>query len=131
MEITAAGNAADQPSAADIEKEARRQIDSGATLPLDVIFASMNICAGSPIPAGWIKVDDSWNPTACGNPTSIVYNVWTITQYSTMPVGSTLLVCANAPTPHGWVEINRSWNPDRCGHPSAIINNLKLIKRVS
>ena len=122
------GIAANSP---DVEKEARRQIASGMRLPLNVAFSSMNICADSRIPWGWIKTDDSWNPTVCGKPTSIGYNVVTITEYSRMPIGSTLSVCSDAPTPRGWVEISHGWMPTRCGHPTSIVNNTKIIQRIS
>ena len=91
----------------------------------------MQICAGSPIPDGWVKTTDSWSPTSCGNPTEIVYNVLTITQYSNLPVGSTLAICADAPIPNGWVLVNSFWDPNGCGHPTDIIENVQTISRVN
>ena len=29
-------------------------------------------------PAGWIKINDLWDPSNCGSPTTITYNVWVI-----------------------------------------------------
>ena len=129
---TKGADAADQAAnKAAVEQEAKKQVDSGVKLPLNVKMSSMNICASSPVPAGWIKVNDAWNPTICGNPTVITYNVVTITQYSNRPVGSTLIVCSDAPTPNNWVEVNNSWNPTTCGHPTSITNNVKVIRRVN
>jgi len=93
--------------------------------------STQDICAGTPVPPGWIKTNDSWSPTTCGNPTEITYNVWTITEYADLPAGSELTVCADAPVPTGWVVTNTSWDPTRCGHPSNITNNIKTIKRIS
>ena len=53
---------------------------------------SQRVCAGS-LAAGYIKVNDEWNPTTCGNPTSIIYNVWIIDRYDNKPVGSTMKAC--------------------------------------
>ena len=92
---------------------------------------AQDICAGSPVPFGWIKTNDSWDPTSCGNPSSITYNVWTITQYADLPLDSQLTVCADAPVPNGWVVINNSWYPTCCGHPTSMVNNVKTIKRVN
>ena len=55
------------------------------------------ICASSPVPPGWIVVDNDWNPTACGNPTDIEMNEVTIVKYDdkdAFDVGDTLWVCA-------------------------------------
>jgi hypothetical protein len=92
---------------------------------------TQEICAGSPVPDGWIKTNDSWNPTSCGNPSAITYNVWTITQYANLPIDSQLTVCADAPVPNGWVVINTAWDPTSCGHPTNMVNNVKTIKRVN
>jgi len=100
-------------------------------LEINTEVRSMRICRGSPVPEGWIMVNDHWSPTSCGNPTSITYNVWTIERYSGRPIGSTMRVCAGAETPEGWVEIDRTWSPTRCGHPTSITNNVKVIRRVS
>jgi hypothetical protein len=126
-----ASNADQVADAAAVKRESLRQSESRVKLPLNIAFRSMNVCAGSPIPKGWIKTDDSWNPTVCGQPTSIVPNVITITRYVDMPVGSILSVCADAPRPRGWAEIDRSWNPTRCGRPTSIVNNVKLIKKIA
>jgi len=95
---------------------------------------TQNICAGSLIPAGWIKTDDQRVPTMCGGPSVPGFNVFTITQFSVMKVGSTLSVCNDAygATPSGWVVIDTSWVPTRCGRPSSnAVQNVKLIRRVS
>lgn len=114
-----------------IEKVAKTQQRTMKALKLNAAFTRMRICAGSPVPTGWIKVNDKWSPTSCGNPTSIVYNVWIIERYDNKPVGTQMSVCASAPTPPGWVVVNKFWSPTRCGHPSAIVNNMKRIRRVN
>lgn len=93
---------------------------------------TQDICAGSPVPNGWIKTNDSWNPTTCGNPTQITPNVWTITQYVNLSLESELTVCAEAAVPSGWVVIDTTWDPTRCGQPNNnSVHNVKTIKRVS
>jgi len=94
------------------------------------ILNVQNVCAGSPIPAGWITTNDHWDPTSCGKPTQIVYNVLTITRYDNQPVGAVMNVCAGAPTPNGWVVTNSFWDPTSCGHPTQIVSNISQIKRI-
>jgi len=121
----------DTPSPQAIREEAERQQKVGVPLQLDVLLQVMNICSSSPVPAGWIKVNDHWNPTICGNPPTIVYNVLTIERFDNRAVGSVMTVCSSAPTPGGWVEVNNHWDPTRCGHPPTIVNNMKQIRRVN
>jgi hypothetical protein len=92
---------------------------------------AIDVCADSPIPIGYIKTNDHWDPTKCGNPSSIVPNVWTLTRYIDKPVGTTLDVCAGAPVPPGWVVVGARWNPTACGQPSDIVDNVQQIQRVS
>lgn len=102
------------------------------TSNLHAQFNTQNICWGSPIPTGWIVVNTSWNPAACGyNGGGIVDNIWTIEQYSSMPVGSVLGACSGVSIPDGWVLVGSAWNPSACGHPSTIVDNVMTIKRVS
>jgi hypothetical protein len=96
-------------------------------LPLETIQRTQNVCAGS-IPAGWIKINDSWNPTVCGKPTSIVYNVWTLQQLTYLPVGAVIYACSSTP-PAGWAVAAQMWNPTVCGHPSAQQSNVMTIER--
>ena len=114
----------------DIEREAIRQQAHGPSEMLGHVFETKTICANSPIPEGWIKVGDRWNPTMCGKPTTIVFNVWTIQRYDNLPVDSRLTVCAAAPTPSGWVDVSTSWNPTMCGNPNEEVENVKVIQRV-
>lgn len=92
---------------------------------------AIDVCADSPIPRGYIKTNDHWDPTKCGSPSSIVPNVWTLTRYIDKPVGTTLDVCAGAPVPPGWVVTGTRWNPTACGQPSDIVDNVQQIQRVS
>ena len=114
-----------------IAKEAASQRANLIPLPLGVVKEVMDICANSPVPNGWIKTNDYWDPTRCGNPSRITYNVWTIERFDNQPVGSVMNVCAGAPTPNGWVIVNTSWDPTRCGHPAMITPNIKQIRRLS
>ena len=88
-----------------------------------------SVCAGE-ISAGWIKVNDAWNPTTCGNPTRVTYNVWMIARYDEKPVGSVMAAC-NGPAPSGWVIVGTAWNPIACGHPATHQNNMMTIKRLN
>jgi hypothetical protein len=91
--------------------------------------ATSTICTGSPVPFGWIVTNDSWDPTRCGNPPTISYNVQTITSHYDQPLGTTLTVCTYAPVPPGWTVTSMRWDPGSCGHPSFISNNISTIQR--
>jgi hypothetical protein len=103
----------------------------GLSAPSDVgvIRPTQTVCAGQ-LPAGWIKINDSWNPTSCGNPTSITYNVWQIERYDDKPVGASMTACF-ATVPAGWAMTSSWWNPTTCGHPTSITNNVMSIKRLN
>jgi hypothetical protein len=91
---------------------------------------TQEVCRGTRL-AGWIRVDDRWDPARCGSPTTIVYNVWILVRYENMPVGTVISVCAGAATPRGWVKIDDAWIPTKCGHPTNLgVNNVKRIKRM-
>jgi hypothetical protein len=97
-------------------------------LPLMNVQPTQNVCAGS-VPSGWIKVNDSWSPTVCGKPTSIIYNVWSVQALSAEPIGAVIHACSSSPPP-GWVLVSQMWNPTVCGHPSAQQPNVMAIKRL-
>ncbi len=98
-------------------------------LRLAEVADTESVCAGE-VPSGWIKVNDAWNPTSCGNPTRVTYNVWTIAQYTEKPIGSVMVVCYG-PAPSGWVIVGTVWNPTACGHPTTNQKNVMTIKRLS
>jgi hypothetical protein len=114
----------------EIQAETERQQKALEPTTLNISFEWKEICGGSPVPAGWIKVNDRWDPTICGRPTGIFNNVWAIQRYDNQPVGTFMTVCAQAPTPSGWVVVATRWDPTSCGHPSWIYQNMKQIKRV-
>ena len=87
------------------------------------------VCKGS-APSGWVVTSDSWDPTRCGAPTKIVYNVWRIAELQSVPVGGTLTICLDyVPIPHNWTVVSSTWSPTKCGQPVKIINNVATIKR--
>jgi hypothetical protein len=100
-----------------------------APLSLGAILRTQNICAGN-VPPGWIKINDAWNPTVCGNPGTITYNVWTIQQLSDQPVGAVIHACRGA-APTGWAMVGTIWNPTVCGHPATNQPNIMAIKRLN
>jgi hypothetical protein len=65
-----------------IEMEAANQRTKLVQLPLESVREVMDICSSSPVPDGWIRVNDHWDPTRCGSPSSLVYNVCTIERYN-------------------------------------------------
>lgn len=87
------------------------------------------VCCTDPVPNGFIKVGDMWNPTDCGKPQQIEYNQCYVERYEGMAVGAKLDVCSSASTPSGWKEISSTWNPTKCGNPTQIVNNVKTIER--
>jgi hypothetical protein len=99
-----------------------------APLSLGAILRMQNVCAGS-VSSGWIKINDAWNPTVCGNPATLTYNVWTLQQLSDQPVGAVIHAC-KATVPAGWVLIDTAWNPTVCGHPATQQLNVMVIKRL-
>lgn len=92
--------------------------------------AMISICAGTPIPEGYLKMNDEWSPNRCGNPATVSYNVWSLVKYVDLSPGKTLEVCADSPTPAGFVITDTQWNPTRCGYPKQKTNNLKVIQRI-
>jgi hypothetical protein len=90
-----------------------------------------DICAGQPIPDGWIVVNDFWDPARCGYPTVVTLNMVRIARYKDCPVGTVMDVCTYAPTPTGWANVNNSWNPNCCGYPAIVNLNVKTIKRLT
>jgi hypothetical protein len=100
------------------EKKARQPATVGVRI----------VCANQ-APPGWIRTGDRWDPTNCGNPTSIVYNVWTIEKYRGRPEGSVMRVCAG-PVPGGWALVDAAWDPNDCGHPMTMIKNVMTIRKL-
>jgi hypothetical protein len=100
-----------------------------APLSLGAISTMQNVCAGSAT-SGWIKINDAWNPTVCGNPAIITYNVWTLQQLSDQPVGAVIHACKGA-VPSGWTLVGSAWNPTVCGHPATNQSNVMVIKRLN
>ncbi len=100
-----------------------------APLVLGAIMRTQNVCAGS-VAAGWIKINDAWNPTVCGKPATITYNVWTIQQLNDQPVGAIIHACKGA-IPTGWTVVGTAWNPTVCGHPAANQSNVMVIRRLN
>ena len=91
---------------------------------------AMEVCAGSPVPGGWIVTGGRWDPARCGKPTTVHDNVLTITQHSALPAGASLQVCRGQVTPDGWVAVGGRWDPTSCGRPSTIHDNVVVIRRV-
>jgi hypothetical protein len=100
-----------------------------APLPLETTLQMQNVCAGS-LPPGWIKINDAWNPTVCGNPTRIAYNVWTIQRFTDQSLGAVIHAC-RGPVPTGWAMVGALWNPTVCGHPATNQPNVMAIKRLN
>lgn len=99
-----------------------------APLALGAILRTQNVCAGA-VTSGWIKINDAWNPTVCGKPAIITYNVWTLQQLSDQPVGAVIHAC-KGPVPSGWALVGTAWNPTVCGHPATNQLNVMVIKRL-
>jgi hypothetical protein len=100
-----------------------------APLSLETILQTQNVCAGS-VPPGWIKINDEWNPTVCGNPARIAYNVWSIQRFNDQPMGAVIHAC-KAAVPSGWAIVGTLWNPTVCGHPASNQLNVMAIKRLN
>jgi membrane-bound ClpP family serine protease len=112
-----------------LHAQASRVTASGRSMRLAEIAATVTVCA-SQVPSGWIKVDDAWNPTTCGNPTTKSYNVWIIREYAGEPIGAVMTVC-NGRAPEGWVVVATRWNPTACSHPITNQKNVMVIQRLN
>jgi hypothetical protein len=99
-----------------------------APLALGAILTTQIVCAGSTA-SGWIKINDAWNPTVCGNPATVTYNVWTLQQLSDQPLGAVIHACRGA-VPSGWTLVGTAWNPTVCGRPATNQSNVMAIKRL-
>lgn len=122
-------NSSKDPSAEAITAEAEKQQKSFVSMGLNKILETQWVCAGQ-MPTGWLKIGGQWNPTTCGNPTTIYENVWLIERYDNKPVGTVMTICAQQ-IPSGWVKISGGWNPTMCGSPSTIQENVIQIKRLN
>jgi hypothetical protein len=118
-----------KPSLSDHSGPESTEAPALAPLSLGAILTTQNACAGS-APTGWIKINDVWNPTVCGNPTTVTYNVWIIQQLSDQPLGAVIHAC-NGAVPSGWTIVGRTWNPTVCGHPTTSQSNVMAIKRLN
>jgi hypothetical protein len=99
-----------------------------APLSVGALLRTQNVCSGS-VMSGWIKINDAWNPTVCGKPATITYNVWTIQQLSDQPVGAIIHACKGT-VPAGWAIVGTTWNPTVCGHPATNQTNIMVLKRL-
>lgn len=117
------------PSIDVVNREAVRQQQEAVIVSHPSPAETQTVCAGT-IPPGWIKVNDAWSPTSCGNPTSILYNVWTIERFDGYKVGHVMQACSGN-SPAGWIVMNTAWSPTSCGHPTAIVQNVMTIKRLN
>jgi hypothetical protein len=106
----------------------RIEAPTPAPLPLGAIVRTQNVCAGA-VTSGWIKINDAWNPTVCGNPATMTYNVWTLQQLSDQPLGAIIHACKGI-VPSGWTVVGAAWNPTVCGHPITTQSNVMVIKRL-
>ncbi|HUJ16379.1 MAG TPA: hypothetical protein VL197_00115 [Nitrospirota bacterium] len=97
---------------------------------VNVSFAeTQTVCAGS-VPAGWLRIDDRWDPAKCGSPVAVTNNVWMIERYDNKTVGSVMTVCADT-VPNGWSIIAQKWDPTKCGKPTMYTENIMTIKRLN
>lgn len=118
-----------KPTSQMIYDVAKKQQSTFQPSELNKVMETQRICAGQ-IPSGWLKISGQWDPTSCGNPTSIYENVWFIERYDNKPAGSVMTICSQA-IPSGWVKISGSWNPTMCGSPTSIQDNVIQIKRLN
>ena len=120
-----------QQPAPQVSEHPQAPVDTPALAPLALatILRTQNVCAGS-VPSGWIKINDAWNPTVCGNPATVTYNVWTIEQLTDQAVGAVIHACKGV-VPSGWVIVGTLWNPTVCGHPTSNQPNVMAISRLN
>ncbi|PWT98978.1 MAG: hypothetical protein C5B51_28120 [Terriglobia bacterium] len=98
------------------------------------------ICADTPIPDGWIKVNTANDASVCGFPSDPrLQNVWIIEKYEERPIGTRMTVCADRPrfpsgqdVPTGWIVKGRHNDPAGCGKPvdTPGVLNMMTIERI-
>lgn len=97
--------------------------------PIGIDIRKRSVCHND-IPDGWIRVDSYWDPTRCGNPSSISANVAIVTRYDDLPSGYSLWVCGGANIPLGWNIVEWGSDPTLCGPGAAPGNNIKKIQKI-
>ncbi|GAC1477756.1 MAG: hypothetical protein NVS1B4_20880 [Gemmatimonadaceae bacterium] len=93
------------------------------------------VCRGAQVPAGWVVVTDTRDPSMCTGDQSAAtvnsYNIWAIERFDDRPVGSVMEICASSPSPDGWQLVDVYRSHERCGHPDELFaTNVKRIKRL-
>src|ERR1051326_6238611 len=89
----------------DTENQSGRQQESltGKSAKPAASVITQDVCAGSVVPPGWIKINDRWEAEVCGNPVAnSVSNVCTLAKYDELRFVSTSESCAYATPPPGW-----------------------------
>src|SRR5579883_3353160 len=94
-----------------------------------VLAHAEEVCKDSPVPEGWIVVNDRHDDSKCGPNYTTVHNVWILEKYSDRSNGSIMEVCDFNPTPKGWVDINHRHDSYLCS-PNIQGTNVKTIKRL-
>lgn len=98
-----------------------------AALPTGAFGATQEICSGSALPGGWIKVDHYFRATQC-TPSPFTYNVSLLESFFDKPAKAIITACWNSPTPTGWVTTDKLTSATRCPEPLVTYNNKKIYK---
>ncbi|HEX8111793.1 MAG TPA: hypothetical protein VF516_28875 [Kofleriaceae bacterium] len=115
----------------DVKAEVKR-LKSQVAPPVTGALTTVTGCVGVPPAAGYVPIDDYWDPVRCGSPSSVEANVAVLALLpDAAPDGGPpgLEICAYAATPPGWKIIGERWDPTRCGRPTAATMNIKRIRR--
>ena len=116
-------------SESDIKEEAARQQRELPSVNMSDV-TTRTVCAGTRVDAGWIVVDNLWDPRRCGNSQSVTPNVWVIAHYAaTNDPPGVLEVCSFSPVPKDWIDLGARWDPSRCGRPHVVDKNVRVIQR--
>jgi len=108
----------------DVKAEVKHLKNEPWPVPTSVI-ASKTACASAESEPDFVPVDDYWDPTRCGNPTTVTPNVRMLVKApSAAEGGRTLEVCAGATLPTGWTIASKRWDPTRCGRPTSSEQNI-------
>lgn len=95
----------------------------------------LTLCSNAAAPEGYFKVNDRWDPTSCGDPTSLlVKNISIYQRYDNKEIGSRMSICINQqgrPLPAEWSQIDTGFNGSSCGSPRpGLSDNVQTVQRI-
>jgi hypothetical protein len=124
-----------KPSASTYDDDVRaevKRVKGLAAPPATGELTTITACASEQPAAGYVPIDDYWDPVRCGSPSTVEANVSVQARLPDQaPDGRapSLEICAYATTPPRWRVVSERWDPTRCGRPATATMNVRRIRR--